>query len=121
MAETVDPVFAQWLQDEGLWSLVEDAPAITRWAAGAVTSERMTSIAFKADADAEAARQLAFLKGPLVIDEHVIAGDWRRYRGQVITITGDKLGYDAGINVFVLAVTDDLATGLSTVTVIRRL
>lgn len=121
MADTVDPVFAQWLQDEGLWSLVEDAAAIGRWATGAVTSERMTSIAFEADADAEAARQLAFLKGPLVIDEHVLKGEWRGYRGQVITITGDRLGYDAGVDVYVLAVEDDLAAGLSTVTVIRRL
>lgn len=121
MADTVDPVVAQWLQDEGLWSLVEDAPAIVRWAVGAITSERMTSIAFKVDADAEAARQLAFMIGPLVIDEHIMLGEWRRYRGQVITITGDKLGYGGGVNVFVLAVQDNLGTGLSTVTVLRRL
>lgn len=118
---TVDPIFAQWLQDEGLWALAEDAGAVLKWATTAATAERMTSIAFKADAEAEAGRQLAFMGGPLVIDVHSLKGEWRKYRGQVITITGDKLGYDAGVNVFVLGVTDSLATGLSSVTVLRRL
>lgn len=121
MTATVDPIFAQWLQDEGLWALKEDAPAIVKWATGAITAERMTSIAFQADAEAEATRQLAFMGGPLVIDVHTLRGEWRKYRGQVITITGDKLGYDAGINVFVLAAADSLATGLSTVSVLRKL
>jgi len=118
---TVDSQFAQWLQNQGLWALVEDAPAIVRWAVGALTTERMTGIATKEDAEAEAARQLAFLGGPLVVDEHTLRGEWRHCLGQVITITGNRLGYDAGVDVFVVSVSDDLATGLSTVTVIRRL
>lgn len=117
----VDPVFAQWLQGDGLWVVKEDAAAVARWGDRAITAERMTSIATKAGAEAEATRQLAFLGGPHVIDVHELAGEWRSKRGQMITITGPYLGYDAGIDVFMLGAEDDLATGLSSVTVLRRL
>ena len=118
---TVDTLFAEWLQADGLWLVSEDAASIARWGDTAITSERMTSIALKADADAEADRQLIFLRGPLVIDEHLLKGEWSAYRGQVITLTCARLGYDAGVAVYVLGAQDDRSTGLSTVTVLRRL
>lgn len=117
----VDPVFAQWLQSEGLWQVGEDAVLKARWGDKAQTTERMTTIAFKADAVAEAARQLAFLGGPLVTDEHLLVGAWAGYLGRVITLTIDRLGYDAGLDVFVIGVEDDRAAGTSRVTVLRRL
>lgn len=117
---SVDPVFAQWLQDEGLWTVAEDAAAVARWGDRAITAERMTSIATKAGAVAEAARQLAFMGGPHAIEVHTLAGEWRSRRGQVITIYGDNLGY-GGIEVFLLGAEDDKATGLSVATVLRRL
>ncbi|MEO7469621.1 MAG: hypothetical protein ABIV36_21630 [Sphingobium limneticum] len=119
----VDPVYAQWLMARCLWAVSTDGAAADRWGATALTKERQTTIANKADAEAEAARQLAFMGGggPLVVDDHVLLGQWARYRGQVITITGKRLGYDAGINVFVLGAQDALAAGTSVVTVLRRL
>lgn len=118
---TVDPPFAQWLQEQGLWALAEDAAGVSRWGDTAVTAERMSCIAERDDALAEGARQLDFLAGPHAIDDHVLSGEWRQYRGQVVTITIDKLGYDEGEDVFVIAAEDDRATGLSKVTVIKRL
>lgn len=118
---TVDPIYAQWLQADGLWLVQDDATLKTRWGARAQTSQRMTTIATKADAIAEAARQLAFMGGPLVIDEHTLSGEWGDYVGRVITITGNRLGYNAGVAVFVIGAEDNRATGLSNVTVIRRL
>lgn len=117
----VDPVYAQYLMSQTLWAVASDDAAATRWGATAAIKERRTTIATKADAEAEAARQLAFMAGPLVMDEHVLLGQWVRYRGQVVTITGNKLGYDAGAEVFVLGAQDALATGTSVVTVLRRL
>lgn len=116
-----DPLFAQWLQAEGLWSVVEEPTLRERWGDTALTSERMTTIALKPDAEAEAARQLGFMGGPVVTEEHALRGEWAAYLGQVITITIDQLGYDAGIEVFVLNVEDDRSTGVSRVTVLRRL
>ncbi|HQS70913.1 MAG TPA: hypothetical protein PLM58_14870 [Novosphingobium sp.] len=118
---TVDPVFAQWLMDQARWHVAEDATLKARWGETAETSERVTTIATKADAEAEAARQMAFLGGPLVEDEHLLMGQWAGHLGQVITLTIDKLGYDAGVDVFVVAVEDDRVTGLSRVRVLRRL
>lgn len=117
----VDPVFAQWLMSEGLWQVSDDATRRTRWGADALTTQRMTTIATKTAAAAEAARQLAFLGGPLAIEEHMLLGEWAGTLGSVITLTIDQLGYDAGVDVFVIGAEDNLSAGTSTVTVIRRL
>lgn len=118
---SVDPLFAQWLMADGLWDVTDDAALKARWGDKALTTSRMTTIATKADADAEAARQLAFLGPVAAIDVHLLKGSWRQYRGQVITLTNDRLGYQAGVDVFVLGADDELAKGLSRVTVLRRL
>ncbi|MFY9350112.1 MAG: hypothetical protein WBL20_10315 [Sphingobium sp.] len=120
---SVDPVFAQWLMADCLWALATDAPGVARWGNSALTKERQTTIATRADAEAEAARQLAFMGagGPLVIDQHLLRGRWEPYRGTVITLTGNKLGYNSGVEVFVLGAEDALGAGTSRVTVLRRL
>lgn len=117
----VDPVYAQWLQSEALQALSESAPLRGRWGNDALTTKRMTTLATKADAMAEGARQLAFLGGPLVVDEHLLLGEWRDRIGQVITLTISQLGYDGGVAVFVIGAQDNRAAGTSTVTVLRRL
>lgn len=118
---TPQPLFAQWLQSENLWQVNRDAVASSRWGDNGVVASRSTCIAHKADAAAEAERQLAFLGGPLVEEEHILPGEWRGRIGQVWTITIDQLGYDAGIPVFIIDAADDRASGLSTVGVLRRL
>ncbi|MEQ1499426.1 MAG: hypothetical protein ABL914_12285 [Novosphingobium sp.] len=118
---SVDPLFAQWLQSEGLWQLSEDAALRARWGDTALTTSRMTTTATKADAAAEGLRQLAFLGPVCAIDEHMLLGEWRDRRGQVVTLKIAQLGYDAGVDVMVLGALDDRATGLSRVTVLRRL
>lgn len=117
----VDPVFAQWLMAEGDWTVIDAATLLARWGAGGVTSQRATTLATKADAEAEAARQLAFLGGPLVEDEHLLVGAYADAIGTVITVTGPSLGYETGVDVFVIGARDDRAAGTSTVTVLRRL
>jgi hypothetical protein len=117
----VDPVYAQWLQADTLWVVGADAVRQARWGDTALTLSRQTTIATNADAAAEAARQLAFLGGPLVEDEHLLVGQWAPYLGQVITLTIDQLGYDAGVAVFVIGVQDDRASDTSRVSVLRRL
>ena len=117
----VDPLFAQWLQADALWFVDEDAARKARWGDSAQITERLTTIAIKADAQAEGDRQLAFLGGPIVPEEHLLVGAWADYLGQVITLTIDQLGYTAGLDVFVIGVADDRAAGTSRVTVLRRL
>lgn len=118
---SIDPIYAQWLQADGRWLTAEDGALRARWGDKALTTQRMTTIATKADAEAEAARQLAFLGPVAAIDEHLLLGSWQQYRGQVITLSINQLGYDQGVHVFVIKADDDEATGLSRVTVLRRL
>lgn len=118
---SVDPIYAQWLRATALFHVEEDATLADRWGDSALICQRTTSIAAKSDAIVEAQRQLAFLGGPLVIDEHEVPGRWAGRKGQIVTLTINQLGYDAGVDVFVLGAADDLSTGLSAVTVIRRL
>jgi len=108
----VDPIYAQWLMADALWQVSADATLNTRWGASAQTTERVTTIATEADAAAEAARQIAFLGGN---------GEWAGYLGRIIALTIDRLGYDAGLAVFVIGAQDNRASGTSTITVIRRL
>lgn len=116
-----DPLFAQWLMSENLWA-VQSSPAITgKWGDTAATTERATTLADRPSAETEANRQLAFLGGPLVTDSHELKGQFAEYLGQVITIFASQLGYEEGLDVFVIGVQDDRATGLSQVTVLRRL
>lgn len=142
----VDPVFAQWLQDRALFHLEADATLSARWGDRAQSTERVTPLALQADAEDEAARQIGFLGGPLVEDEHLIEGEWRALLGQVITIEGLQLGYfdasptlggegltlggelltllfggTSSAECFVIGAQDDLASGLSRVSVLRRL
>jgi hypothetical protein len=118
---TVDPVFVQWLTANALWHVVSDAALEAKWAELAVTTERLTPLALKSDATAEGERQVAFLGGPLAVDTHLLAGEWRGYIGRVITLTIGHLDYDEGEDVFLIGAEDDLARGLSTVTVLRQL
>lgn len=118
---TVDPVYAQWLMADTMWAVSTDAARATRWGSDALTTSRQTTIATKADALAEGARQIAFLGGPLAIEEHVLPGEWASSLGTVVTLTIGQIGYDAGIDVFVIGVEDSLSQGTSTLTVIRRL
>ncbi len=122
---SVEPLFAQWLQGDALFVLRESATIKARWGETAIVTERVTGIATLEDAIDEADRQLAFMGGPLVEDQHILRigaeGGWAQYLGQVVTLTGAELDYGAGVDVFVIAVEDDRATGLSTVNVLRRL
>ncbi|RIA44038.1 hypothetical protein DFR49_2274 [Hephaestia caeni] len=118
---SVDALFAEWLQADALFKIVEDAGRLDRWGDSAMTVERASALASKEAAANEGERQLIFFGGPLATEEHLLPGEWRHRRGQVITVTIDRLGYEEGMDVFVLFAQDDLATGLSTVTVLRRL
>lgn len=120
---SVDPVFAQWLLADSRWTIATDAAGAARWGTSGLTRERQTTIAEKADAEAEADRQLAFMGagGPMAIDSHLLLGQWEPLRGQVITISCDRLGYEGGVDVFLLGAQDALASGTSIVTVLRRL
>lgn len=114
--------FAEWLRSPALFKYAVDAAISAAWGDDAPRSERVTALANSTDALAEATRQLNFQKWPMAKEVHRgMKGKFQPYIGKVITIKTDRLGYAAGINVLVLGAQDDLASGLSTVTVLRIL
>ena len=119
----VDPLYAQWLQAPADYVVRSDATVTVKWGATALSTERLTGIATRAAAAEEADRELAFLsRGPFAQDVHQFVGvDWINSIGTVVTIVNPDLGYENGIDAFVLDAEVDRTTGISTVTVLRPL
>jgi len=118
---SVDPLVAQWLQSDGLWSVSESAPMRQRWGETAITAERMTTLSTANDAANEGARVIAFRGQPMVEDQADLPGAFVSAIGRIITIEHPDLEYEAGMDVFVIGAEDDWATNVSRVTFLRRL
>lgn len=117
---TVDPARADWLKREALFSAATVSGAFTKWGDLALDSTIISALALKADADTESAKQAAFMAGPLAREKIDVIGFRKDLVGQVVTITGDRLGYEAGgLAVFVLGAAEQ--GGFTTLTVLRRL
>lgn len=113
--------FALWLQSQALFAVDQDGAIDAAWGDDAPASEAVTAIALASEAATEADAQLTFLGQPFAVEVHELKGRLAPYIGKVVTITGEKLGYDAGLEVFVLGALDDRGTGMSKATVLRRL
>lgn len=117
----VDPDFAEWLASEEISAIASDAVAAATWGTIAIDTTISSAIALKADAVAEAARQLAFRPGPLVVETLRVPGLQVGMIGKVVTLTADKGGYAGGVDVFVLGADEIDGMGGIKVTVLRRL
>lgn len=118
---TVDAGFARWLREGVLFAPATDAAAAARWGDSARASDVVSGLATQAGAQAEAARQLGFLGGPLVIDEHYVAGARIDLVGSAVRLTADRLGYEAGADVFVIEAEELDQTDQTRLVVLRRL
>lgn len=117
----VEPSFGEWLQSDALYAASGDAALASRWPSQAIESETISPFADEEDGVAEAERQIAFL-GPLKVgDVHVVPGRQRGLLGRVVTLTIDRLGYDAGVNCLVIAADETQVAGHTLLTVLRRM
>lgn len=114
---------AEYLQAPAYWAQGVDAVAKARWGERGVDGSLLSPVDAKADADAELARQLAFMKEPHAAERVQVAPvDLDGLRGQCVTVRAAAPGYgDGGALVFVLGGTVDDATGVMTLDVLRRL
>jgi len=118
----VDPQQAAWLRSEELLAVASSAPAAAKWGAVALDTRITSAIALKVDADAEAVRQLAFVgAGPIAVDVLLVPGNQIELIGKVVTLTTDKGGYSAGVDVFVLTADEVDTPGFTKLLVLRRL
>lgn len=114
---SVDPSFADWLRSPALVSV---ASAASSFGPLAQSSAITSPLAIKADADAEATRQIDFLGAPRVVDKLRIAGRRVDLIGKAVTLTTDHEGYRTGTAVFVIGA-EELDDGGTSLSVVRRL
>jgi len=121
----VDAGYAAWLKADGLYVAATDSDVAARWGERAIDTSLMTGLVYNYDADDEAARQLRFLGGPLVRDEHVVQGlrhDLIGKRIRLRTYSLQPMGYgETGSLALVVRAVESESSDTTTLTVIRRL
>lgn len=120
MPAPVDAGYAQWLRDPALYSSWANGGLPAGLLASAIESEIVSPFSTKAAADAEGARQGAFLGSPLALDRHIVKGQRVSLVGRAVTLKNDALGYSAGVLCFVLEA-QELENDLTALLVLRKL
>jgi hypothetical protein len=119
---TVDAGTIVWLREGIIWSPTTDSAVDAAFGTLALETDIISCLALSADAAAESARQQGFLKGPLAVEVLTgIKGQRSDLIGKPVTITCDRLGYDAGLTVFVIDAAEQESTDRTTLKVLRRL
>ena len=117
---TIASGYAQYLKSAALYASADVTDALAKWGSKATTSTIISPIAFKSDAQAEAARQATFLAGPLARDAHVVKGQRSDLIGQIVTLYGDRLGYEGGASALVIGAVEAETGDTTTLTVLKR-
>jgi hypothetical protein len=117
-ADPLAPTYVDWLKAVALYAPATDDA--TAWGDSAVETEIISPLAFRADALAEARRQLNILSGPFALDEHIVEGRLASLIGKTVALSGDRLGYEIAPTVFVIGVAEQ-ANNTTALTVIKRL
>ncbi|MBN8844786.1 MAG: hypothetical protein J0H88_16215 [Sphingomonadales bacterium] len=117
----VDPDFAEWLASEEISALATDAAIEAKWGSIAIDTLISSPLALKADAVAEAARQLAFRPGPIAVEKLSVPGKHIGMMGRVLNLTANVAGYEAGVDVFILTADETEQPGRTVFVVLRRL
>jgi hypothetical protein len=115
----VSSTLAEWLRSAELVELVESAPILAAWGDLATDSEASSPLALRADAAAEAARQLAFLGLPLAVETVDVVGERSALVGEAVRIEADVPEYAVAVPVFVIGA-DEREGGVTTLTVLRK-
>jgi len=118
---TIDAGIVAYLKEGVLYAEVTDAGLAALWGELARETTIVSTLALSAGAAAEVARQQAFLAGPLAIETHDVPGLRIDLLGRPVTIVADRLGYSAGLVVFVIGVEEQDQVARTTLTVLRRL
>lgn len=115
----VASTLAEWLRSPELVELVENSGILAAWGDLAADSEGSSPLALRADAAAEAARQLAFLGLPLAEEAIEVIGEQSALVGEALRISAGVPEYASAPQVFVIAA-DEREGGVTLLTVLRK-
>jgi hypothetical protein len=117
----VDAGTVDWLKSGALFASATDAAVAAAWGEDAIETEIVSCLALEADALIEAARQQELLEGPLAVETHEVPGLVSHLALQPVTLTCSKLGYQAGLTVFVIFARERDDVRRTVLTVLRKL
>lgn len=117
----VEPGYAEYLKGPARYVGATIAGAVAAWGDRAEDSSVISALANKADAQTEATSQAGILAGPLARDKILVAGLHSDKIGMTLSITGDRLGYEAGALVIIVGAQESDTVKTTTLTVIKRL
>lgn len=118
---SVDAEFAAWLGSACL-NAVSSSPTLeAAWGTLAAAGELVSALADKADAEAEAGRQVDLFGAPMVVEVLQVAGIRVDLACKPITLTASRAGYTAGATVFVLGAKELDQVERTDLTVLRKL
>jgi hypothetical protein len=86
------PTVSEYLKAPALFAAVDETGEPVQWAELGLESETISPLFDPEDADDEAVRQFAFMRGPLVEDVATVAGRRRDLMLCVITLSGAATG-----------------------------
>ncbi|MCB2085050.1 MAG: hypothetical protein H6919_11155 [Sphingomonadaceae bacterium] len=115
----VSSSLAEWLRAPELVELVEDAAVLAAWTDLAADSATSSPLALRADALAEAQRQIDFLGLPISVEMIEVAGRQSQLVGEARRIEADVAEYAAPQSVFVIGA-DERDGGVTLLTVLRK-
>lgn len=118
---SVDAEFAAWLGSICLNAVASSAELDAAWGKLAMAKDLVSALANKADADAEASRQLNLFGAPMVIEVLQVAGLRVDLTCKPVTLTAARSGYANGATVFVLGAKELDKIERTNLTVLRKL
>lgn len=116
-----DSAIVAWLKAGALYAPSTDAALGAAWGTDAIETDIVSCLALTGAAATEAGRQQAFLGGPIAIERHNVPGLHQALIGRPVTITITRLGYDAGLNVFVIGAEETKDVERTELIVLRKL
>lgn len=117
---SVPASYVDYLKSDALYAVAEVAGAAAKWGDKAILSSVMSPLVDEDDANDEATAQADFMAGPLARDVIVIGGHHADAYLRVVTITANRLGYEAGADVFVIEAREQ-PNGTTILKVLKRL
>ncbi|MGE4321761.1 MAG: hypothetical protein AB7E60_01875 [Sphingobium sp.] len=117
----VDAEFGAWLRSACLIAVSSSSALEAAWGDLAAVGDLVSPLANKADAQAEAARQITLFGVPMVIEILQVAGLRVDLVGRPVTLTASRAGYAGSLTVFVLGAREVDGVERTNLTVLRRL
>lgn len=118
---SVDAEFASWLGSACLNAIASSSSLEAAWGKLAAVGESVSALAYKADADAEAARQLDLFGTPMVVEILQVNGLRVDLVCKPVTLKASRAGYVNGATVFVLGAKEVDKVERTNLTVLRKL